>query len=163
MGDPSVNKLLATLSITAAVGGLLCVSPTLAQPTPQLPPPAAKAQSVQLKAGPILEIAHDDTAILEWVTNNPGGSDDHFAVVQYGTSAGALTETAKSHIRLNRRHSNTLFRVRMDGLKSQTTYYFQVTSTAADGTGDGVVSDVGQFTTPAAGQRTPVAAPLPQN
>ena len=57
-----MNKLLLTLSI-AAFGGLLCAGPTLAQ--------APNAQSVTMKAGPSLEIAHDDIVILQWVTNNP--------------------------------------------------------------------------------------------
>jgi phosphodiesterase/alkaline phosphatase D-like protein len=153
MGGLSVNKLLLKLPIAAAAGGLLCASPTFAQSLPGVPPPAPRAQSVTITAGPTLEIAHDDTAILEWVTNNPGGDDNHLAVAQYGTDPNALTQTAKSPIRLNQRHSTTLFRVRIGGLQPQTTYYYKVTSMGADGTSDPVQSDVGQFTTPAAGQR----------
>jgi hypothetical protein len=41
----------------------------------------------------------------------------------------------------------------MAGLKPGTTYYFKVTSTEANDTSDGAESDVGQFTTPAPGQR----------
>ena len=135
--------------VTAVIGGLLCVSPALAQ----MMPPAAKAPSVTITQQPTLESAHDDIAILRWTTNNPGGSDDHFAVVYYGTSPGALTETAKSHIRLNRGHSDTMFRVRLAGLQPNTTYYYAVTSTDGNGTSDGAQSGVGQFTTPPAGQR----------
>ena len=149
MGDRSVNKLPMKRSITAMIGGLLCVSPTLAQ----MPPPAPKAPSVAFTIQPTVESAHDDIAIIRWTTNNPGGSNDHFGVVHYGTSPNALTGTAKSHVRLNRGHSDAMFRVRLDSLQPQTTYYYTVTSTDGNGTNDGVQSNVGQFTTPPAGQR----------
>jgi hypothetical protein len=112
----SVNKLLVTPLIIVAAGGLLCTSSAIAQPTSQQPPPPApRAPSVQITVQPSLESAHDNTAIVRWTTNNPGGTDEHFGVVQYGTAPGALTQTAKSHIRLNRGHPDTMFRVRLDG------------------------------------------------
>jgi hypothetical protein len=143
-----VNKLLVKLSMTATVGGLLCASPTLAQMSP-----AAKNASVTITSQPTLEIAYDDICIIRWTITNPGGSDDHFGVVNYGTSPDSLDQKAKSHIRLNRGHAEAMFRVRMAGLKPGTTYYFKVTSTEANDTSDGAESDVGQFTTPAPGQR----------
>jgi Purple acid Phosphatase, N-terminal domain len=142
-----VNKLLLTLSI-AAFGGLLCAGPTLAQ--------------VTMKAGPSLEIAHDGIVILQWVTNNPGGADDHLAVALYGLSPDALTETATSPIRLNAGHADTRFRVRLTGLKPGTTYYYKVTTMGKDGKSDLWESDVNQFVTPAAGQRI-VNGPLQNN
>ena len=60
---------------------------------------------------------------------------------------------AKSPIRLNRGHPETIFRVRLEGLKPQTTYYYAVTSTASDAESDGVRSSVHQFTTPRPGER----------
>jgi chitodextrinase len=53
-----------------------------------------------------------------------------------------------------------MFRVRVDGLTPQTTYYYTVTSTGADGVSDGVQSPVSQFTIPAAGEQI-VADPQP--
>jgi phosphodiesterase/alkaline phosphatase D-like protein len=67
--------------------------------------------------------------------------------VHYGTDKN-LSETAKSHIRLNQTHSYTVFRVRMDALKPRTTYYYKVDSMGADGTSDGVISSIKTFTTP---------------
>jgi phosphodiesterase/alkaline phosphatase D-like protein len=133
----------------AMVGGLVCASPTFAQMSQSAP----KAQSVTIIQQPNLESAHDDTAIVRWTTTNPGGSPEHFGVVQYGTNPNALTQTAKSHIRLNQGHSNTMFRVRIDGLQPGTTYYYKVTSMEANGTSDGVGSEVSQFTTPPPGDR----------
>lgn len=149
-----MNKLLMRVSIAAA-GGLLCASPSFAQ----MPPTAPKASKVTITQQPMMEIAHDDTVIVSWTTNNPGGSNDHYGVVQYGTSPTALTQTAKSHIRLNLGHLETRFRVRIRGLQPQTTYYYTVTSQDAQGVSDGIVSGVNQFTTPAPGQRIVIDVP----
>jgi hypothetical protein len=51
----------------------------------------------------------------------PGGSDDHWAVAHYGTDPQNLNQMAKSHIRLNQAHPDTVFRVRVLGLKPGTT------------------------------------------
>jgi len=60
-------------------------------------------------------------AILRWTSSNPGGDDEHYALAHYGTDPGNLSETANL-IRLNRNHPDTIFRVRLVGLKPQTTY-----------------------------------------
>ena len=72
----------------------------------------------------------------------------HHGVVRYGTDPNRLIETAKSPIRLNPDHSTTVFRVRLENLKPQTTYYYTVDSIQANGKSDGVKSSVKQFTTP---------------
>jgi hypothetical protein len=120
----------------------------LLHPTPlaaQASPTTAKAARVSIKQGPELEGATDHLAILRWTSNNPGGSPEHFAVAHYGTEAGKLSETAKSPIRLNPYHPDTVFRVRIDGLKPKTTYYYTVESMGADGANDGVKSPVKHF------------------
>jgi len=70
-----------------------------------------------------------------------------------------LSQTAKNHIRLNQSHPETIFRVRMDGLKPSTTYYYKVTSMGYDGVSDGVESSVNHFTTAAPGQVTSAFPP----
>ena len=75
----------------AAAGGLLFCSSVAAQN----PPPAPRAQHVEIIKGPALEISHDDVAIVRWITNNPGGDDDHYSVIHYGTDPNDLSETAK--------------------------------------------------------------------
>jgi phosphodiesterase/alkaline phosphatase D-like protein len=119
----------------------------------QVLPPAKRAGQVKILKGPSLEIALDHLAIVRWTTNNPGGADDHFAVIHYGTDRNNLSQTTKSHIRLNRAHPETIFRVRMEGLKPETTYYYKVSSMGSDGKSDGVESSVNQFTTPRRGER----------
>jgi hypothetical protein len=148
MRGDTMKRLLATLAMTAAVGGSLGTAMSFAQ----ILPPAKKAVHVEILKGPSVELARDDLVILRWITNNPGGSDEHFAVAYYGPDREHLSETAKSHIRLNRGHPETMFRVRMENLKPSTTYYYKVTSMDSSGESDGEESPVSAFTTPAPGQ-----------
>jgi hypothetical protein len=158
----AMNRLLLKLALTAMVASLLFSSPTVAQmhyPTAKILPPAKKAANVRITKGPALEFAGDDMAIVRWTTNNPGGSDEHFGVVHYGTDPKYMTDTAKSHIRLNRGHPETIFRVRMPGLKPQMTYYYWVSSIESNGKSDGEKSAINQFTMPAPGKRIVVDPP----
>jgi phosphodiesterase/alkaline phosphatase D-like protein len=150
-----MNRLLVIWGATAVAGGLLFCIPVAAQN----PAPAPRAQHVGIIKGPALEISHDDVAIVRWTTNNPGGDDDHYSVIHYGTDPNDLSQTAKNHIRLNQSHPETIFRVRMDGLKPATTYYYKITSMGYDGVSDGVESSVHQFTTAAPGQVTSAFPP----
>ena len=136
-------KLLCILAMTVASGCVLLANSTAAQNTA----PAGKVARIQITQGPELESAKDDWAIIRWRSNNPGGSDEHFGVVHYGTNLKDLSQTAKSHIRLNPNHSYTIFRVLVGGLKPQTTYYYTVDSMQANGSSDGVNSTVNHFTT----------------
>ena len=145
-----MNRLLVKLAITAATGSLLFFSsPTVAQ----ILPPQKRAEHVEITKAPELESANSWMAIVRWNTTNPRGDDEHYGVVHYGTDPEDLSQTAKSPIRLNRTHPETIFRVRMVDLKPQTTYYYKVTSADASGESDGVESPVSKFTTPAPGER----------
>ena len=144
--------LLLILAAPGIVGSLLFADSTTAQMTPygaQEMPPANNAARIQITEGPALEAFRNNEAIIPWTSNNPGGADEHFGIVNYGTDRSQLTQTAKSHIRLNRNHSYTIFRVRVEGLKPGITYYYTVDSMGGDGTRDGVESTVYHFTTPA--------------
>ncbi len=146
-----MNGVVLKLFFIAAAMGLLCSNSVAAQTSPYTPteilPPAKKAARVRITRGPELELANSNSAIIRWTSNNPGGSDEHYGVVTYGTVPGNLKETAKSHIRLNQNHSYTVFRVRIEGLKPRTTYYYTVDSMEANGTRDGVKSPIKRFTT----------------
>jgi len=152
-----MNRLLLKLAITAAVGSLLSSNPAAAQ----VLPPAKRAERVEITKAPALELAMDHLTIIRWTTNNPGGTDVHYGIVHYGTDPKDLSQTAKSPIRINRGHPETVFRVRMPGLKPQTTYYYKVTSTESTGKSDGVESPVNQFTTPGPGERIVAYPPQP--
>ncbi len=140
---------LVKLVITAAVVSLLFSDPTVAQ----ILPPAKKAARVAITQGPVVELATDSLTFIRWITTNPGGSDVHIGVVSYGTNPKELSQTAKSEVRVNRGHPETMFRVRVVGLKPRTTYYYKVTSTESGGKSDGAESPISQFTTPGPGER----------
>jgi len=136
-------RLFLKLGIMITVCGLLYSIPAATQVSPT----TKKAASVRITQGPEMERVDPDFAIIRWTSNNPGGSPEHYGVVHYGTNPKELSQTAKSPIRLNPGHSYTVFRVRMDGLKPRTTYYYTVDSMEANGKDDGVKSTVKRFTT----------------
>lgn len=139
-----MKRLLVKVAIALAAGSL----PQSMPATAQVSPTTEKAARVRITKGPEIERADPDFAIIKWTSNNPGGSPEHYGVVHYGTNPTKLDQTAKSPIRLNPAHSSTVFRVRMDGLKPATTYYYTVESTEANGQSDGVRSTIQHFTTP---------------
>src|ERR1700720_17425 len=100
-----MNRLLLKLAIVAMIASLFSFNLTVAQ----VAPPEKKAARVELTEGPALESAREDLAIVRWTSNNPGGTDDHFGVVYYGTDPRQLNQTAKSHVRLNQEHPETIF------------------------------------------------------
>lgn len=93
-------KRLLLMVAVIATGSLLLLPPAPAQATPH----SKQASRVHITQGPALESARDDWAIITWASSNPGGSDEHYGVVHYGTDPKNLSQTAKSHIRLNPGH-----------------------------------------------------------
>lgn len=138
-----MNRLFLKLAITVLVNAALFSTPALTQ----LSPTTRKVAHTRIKQGPELERNDSYLVIIRWITNNPGGSPEHYGVVHYGTNPKDLSETAKSPIRLNPSHNDTVFRVRMNPLKPHTTYYYKVDSMEANGESDGVRSPVRKFTT----------------
>jgi hypothetical protein len=139
-----MNRLLLKPAMVVTAVSLLYSIPAATQVSPS----TNKAARVRIMQGPEIERADPDFAIIRWTSNNPGGSPEHFGLVRYGTDPTKLNRTAKSPIRLNPGHSSIVFRVRMDGLKPRTTYYYTVDSMEANGKGDRVKSTVKHFTTP---------------
>jgi len=139
-----MNRLVLKLAMVVTVSSLLHSTPAATQASPT----TNEAPRVRITQGPEIERADPDFAIIRWTANNPGGSPEHYGIVHYGTDPTKLNQTAKSPIRLNPGHSHTIFRVRMDGLKPRTAYYYTVDSIEANGKRDGVKSTVKHFTTP---------------
>ena len=111
------NGLLQKLAMMVLVGSLVYSTSGLCQVSPT----TEKAAKVRITQGPEIE-RNDFLVIIRWTANTPGGSPEHFGVVHYGTNPEELRQTAKSPIRLNPGHSQTVFRVRMEGLSPRTTY-----------------------------------------
>jgi hypothetical protein len=148
----TMNRFHVKLATTAAVS-LLYSNLIVAQgpyAAKGILPPAPTAENVRIIHGPELELANasDNSAIIRWTTNNPGGTDQHYGVVHYGPNPEDLSQTAKSPNRMNRSHPDMIFRVRVEGLKPKTTYYYTVDSTQGTGKSDGVKSPVKHFSTP---------------
>jgi hypothetical protein len=139
----NMNKLFLTLVVATTIANPILQRPVVGQTIP----PATRAPHAQITEGPAPESAKDTWAIIRWTSNNPGGTDEHFGVVHYGTDPNDLSQTAKGHIRLNQTHSYTVFRVMLNGLRPGTKYYYTVASMGANGADDGVKSTVAQFTT----------------
>jgi hypothetical protein len=139
----NMKRVLPTVAITVFTSSLFLSNLTDAQSIG----PASRVAHVQITQGPALELARNNWAIIRWTSNNPGGTDEHLGIVHYGTDPQKLNRTAKSPIRLNQSHPDTVFRVRVVGLNPGTTYYYAVDSMQATGKSDGVKSPVKQFTT----------------
>jgi len=139
-----MNRLLPTMAISGLTVSLLVSASVVAQFVPS----AKKAAQVRILKGPELESATENLTIIRWTSDNPGGSPEHFGVVHYGTDPKNLSQTAKSHIRLNPTHSYTVFRVRIGDLQPKRTYYYTVDSMEPNGRSDGVTSPVKTFSTP---------------
>ena len=138
-----MNRLLLKLAVSMVVASLFYSTPASAQ----VAPTTKKPSSVKITQGPEIERADSYLTIVRWTTNNPGGSPEHYGVVHYGTSPKDLSQTAKSPIRLNPGHSDTVFRVRIQDLQPGTTYYYKVDSMESNGKSDGVTSKVKTFKT----------------
>lgn len=139
-----MNKVLLRLALMIMVGLMVYSTPVAAQVSPT----TKKVAKVQITRGPEMERVDQDVAIVRWTSNNPGGSPVHYGVVRFGTDRTKLDQMAKNPIRLNPGHSVSVFRVRLNGLKSGTTYYYSVDSMDPKGKSDGVKSTVNKFTTP---------------
>ncbi len=143
-----MSTMLSKLALVAALD-CACALPAAAQ----APPAAKKAARVTIAQPPATELVQAEMAVIRWTTNNPGGTDLHFAAVYYGVDPAHLNLAATAPIRINRDESETTFRVRLGGLAPYTTYYYRVGSFESTGVSDGVTSAVAQFTTPGVGER----------
>jgi hypothetical protein len=145
-------KLISVNELLFLVISLAVFRPATAQVSPYTPkgnpPPVKKAARIAIAEGPSLELFRNNEAIIRWTSNNPGGTDEHFGVVSYGVDPHQLNHIAKSHIRLNQGHPQTIFRVRLEDVKPGTTYYYTVGSLGGDGKKDNLTSAVYHFTTP---------------
>jgi phosphodiesterase/alkaline phosphatase D-like protein len=116
-----------------------------------IPPRSAYARqnpgAAQDNASPTIESVSETLAFISWTTPNPGGTILHYATVRYGKDPSHLEFTKKSPTRINPNHGEMIFRVRMDGLEPDTTYYYKVSSEQATGIPDRLTSGVNKFTT----------------
>jgi hypothetical protein len=138
-----MKRFILTFALIATIAGLSW----LLADDPVMAAAPAHNDAQQITADPELETATDTFAIIRWSIPNPGGTALHYGIVHFGTDAKNLTQLAKSPNRRDPSHSDMIFRVRITGLSSNTTYYYRVESAGATDRSDGVSSPVRTFKT----------------
>lgn len=106
-----------------------------------------KAAAEKIVRGPVVEGVGDSWAVIAWTTNTGGGS-----VVKYGTDPKNLSATAESPYADNDKTAHQVHRVKLNGLRPGTTYFYEAVSAHGEGTGTQALSGVEKFTTKGAGQ-----------
>jgi phosphodiesterase/alkaline phosphatase D-like protein len=112
-----------------------------------LSPVNASDERVQINAGPEVERTTDTWTIIRWTTAKLRGTSLHYGMVHYGTDPHALNRTAKSPNRRNPALPSMIFRVQVNHLQPETTYYYRVESVDALDIAEGSESPVSRFTT----------------
>ena len=97
---------------------LLMIVMTVAVAYAVAAPPMQAGQDIRITNGPILEEVNGNAVVIAWTTDVPSSSR-----VWYSTDKNNLTHVAESP----ENGSNT-HRVRIDNLRPNATYYFQVES-----------------------------------
>jgi phosphodiesterase/alkaline phosphatase D-like protein len=100
------------------------------------------SQSIKMIGTPKVESVDDNSAQIAWSTNVKSS-----ATVHYGTSPTSLTQTAQQSWGGDSNKWDTVHRVKIQGLQPSTTYYYQVESGQAQGTGTEVKGSVMSFQT----------------
>ena len=134
-----LNRASLTIVISVIAG--------LALLQPRLGLADERSTATQANLSPTVESVADTFAFISWTTRNPRGTILHYSIVHYGTQPNHLDLKAVSPTRINPDHTDMVFRVRMNNLEPETTYYYKVSSTQANGIPDPVTSDVQQFKT----------------
>lgn len=102
--------------------------------------------AVQITTGPRVERVTDTSAVIVWRTNVAAST-----MVRYGTDRNKLTQTGQREWGgRETRSGENMHRVRLDNLQPNTTYYFQVESGQAEGTGTVAKGEVANFMTQSA-------------
>jgi len=106
-----------------------------------------KAAAEKIVRGPVVEGVGDSWAVIAWTTNTGGST-----VVKYGTDPKNLSATAESPYADNDKTAHQIHRVKLNGLRPGTTYFYEAVSGHGEGSGTQATSGVERFTTKGAGQ-----------
>jgi Purple acid Phosphatase, N-terminal domain len=120
--------LLAVLLLTATARS--------AQNPSSNPPETNPPEKIRITSGPTVEHTGPEEAIVAWSTNVSSGTQ-----VRYGTDRAHLDQVAETP------WGALTHRVTLKKLSPNTTYYYEVVSDQALGTGGRIQSDIQQFTT----------------
>lgn len=137
------SPMVLTIATIAALHGVH----SLASAEPRRPAAERRSRPAQLVNRPVLESATPDSAVIRWTDTTGGGTDTHYGIVRYGLDNGHLDRTARSPNRARKNATTMTYRVWLDGLAPNTTYYYTVDAAQADGIAIGLHSPVSKFTT----------------
>ena len=112
----------------------------------------AQTQNIQITNNPNVQTVTGNSAIVTWSTNVPAGS-----TVMYGSDPNKLDQTAQES------WGGTNHKVEIKNLQPNTTYYYQVKSGEALGSGSGITSPVASFKTNANGSTSASTQSNPSN
>jgi phosphodiesterase/alkaline phosphatase D-like protein len=96
----------------------------------------ARADTLKITKGPVVEHAGNNTAVIAWSTNSPSAT-----IVKFGTDEHDLNRTAQMP------WGGLTHRVTLKNLEPGKTYYFEADSSGGKGSGSGAVSPIGKFVT----------------
>ena len=97
--------------------------------------------TVNVSRGPVPQYVNQNMALISWQTDKQSSS-----TVKYGNDPNNLNQTATGNWGTNHQ-------VQIQGLQPSTTYYYQVQSSPAEGTGNVATSQTANFQTVAPGQQ----------
>jgi len=120
-------------------------SPSQAPNTSSSPP----TNALTIVKGPAVEFVTPTAAVIDWSTDARSSS-----IVHYGTDKNNLDRTEQAP------WGSSFHRVAVQNLEPNTTYYFVVESSQAEGTGSGSRSMVAGFQTPAPGSQARYNPPV---
>jgi phosphodiesterase/alkaline phosphatase D-like protein len=115
----------------------LCLAAGQSKPDSTVGQNSAMPTQDQISNGPVAEYVSDSNCTIGWSSRVPGTM-----TLQYGTDRTKLTQT-KEAVESNDGHNH---HVRLDGLTSNTRYYFRVVNAGE------AVSGIGTFRTVASGE-----------
>jgi phosphodiesterase/alkaline phosphatase D-like protein len=110
-------------------------------PSTGTPAQPGTSSTVAVNKGPVPQYVNQNTAVISWSTDKQSSS-----TVKYGTDPNDLNQSATGNWGTNHQ-------VQVQGLQPSTTYYYQVQSSQAEGTGNVASSQTANFQTVAPGQQ----------
>lgn len=136
-----MRREITIAGLVLALGAFATAEPRMASETGQSQQQNQRT-SVQITQEPRVEFANDNSASIAWSTNVQAGSR-----VMYGTDRNNLTQSATAP------WGALTHRVQLKNLQPNTTYFFQVISEHASGSGTSATSNISEFRTSANGQQ----------
>ena len=130
-----MKRKLALCALTIAMAPWAVAAPAIVQTSQQ-----QTDGDVDITGGPTVSGVTGNSAVIGWTT-----SAQSSAVIHYGTDKNNLAETAEEQ------WGGPYHKVTLSNLQPNTTYYYQVTSGSAQGSGAGTISRVESFKTTASG------------